>query len=117
MQHLRTERSELQHLIIGDLIELAGVFHQPRVGGIHTVHIGIDLAEVGMQHRRQGDGARIRPAAPEGRHIIIPVKALKARHDHDVVLADLVFHPLLLNAAYPRAAMVRVGHKARLPAG
>ena len=39
----------LQHLVEGDLVELAGVGHHPGIGGEHAIDIGVDLAHVGVQ--------------------------------------------------------------------
>lgn len=43
VEHPRAERRELEHLIVGDLVELVRAGNEPRVGGVHAVDVGIDL--------------------------------------------------------------------------
>ena len=44
---------ELEHLLVRDGIELAGLRHEPRVGGEDTVDVGEDVAHRGRQRRRE----------------------------------------------------------------
>lgn len=52
MKHLSSQAGQLQHLIEGNDIQLPGVGNDAGVGSIDTVHIGIDLAEIRVEHRR-----------------------------------------------------------------
>ena len=54
MEYLGAQGRQLQHLIKGDLLELMGLGHQPGIGGVHAVHIGVDLAQVSVETGRQG---------------------------------------------------------------
>ena len=59
-------RSQLQHLVISDLIQLLRRGHLAGVSGVNAVHIGVDLALVCPQRRSQrhggGVGCRRAPA-------------------------------------------------------
>ena len=46
VEHLCAEGCQFQHLVEGDLLQLAGVAHLARVGGVNALHIGEDLAAV-----------------------------------------------------------------------
>ena len=90
---------KLQHLVIGDLAELAGGGHDAGVRGVDPVHICEDLAEVGVEGRRQGHGAGIGAAPAQGGDIAAPVHALEARDEDDAVLVQLGAEPLRVDAA------------------
>ncbi len=59
LHHLGARAGQLEHLIVRDLIELAGVGHNPWIGRIHAVHIGVDLAEVGLERGGERDGRQV----------------------------------------------------------
>ena len=48
MKNLCSLRRQLQHLIIGDLRQLAGVRHDTGIGGVDAVYVGVDLAQLRM---------------------------------------------------------------------
>ena len=58
VEHLGSLAGQLQHLIIGDLVELPGAGDQPGVGGVHPIHVGVDLAQI-----------RVEGGGPSGRWI------------------------------------------------
>ena len=70
LQHAGSGGRHLEHLLEGDGVELAGVRHDPRVGGEDARDVGVDLADLGAQRRRDGDRARVRAAAAERRHVL-----------------------------------------------
>ena len=86
LQHFRTDRGQLQHFLIGDLPQFAGFRHDPRVRRIDAIDIGIDVAAIRLQRRRQRHGRGIRPAAAECRDPIVRGQTLKARDDGDLPL-------------------------------
>jgi hypothetical protein len=47
------------------VVKLAGVRDNARIGGVHTVHVGIDFANVSVQGDGEGDGSGIRTAASQ----------------------------------------------------
>ena len=64
MKHLGAEGGKLEHFVIGYFVELFGVFDNSRVGGINAVHIGINMAGVGLERRGDGNGSRVEPPLP-----------------------------------------------------
>ena len=89
VQDLRAARGELEHLLVGDLVELAGAGHDPRVGGEDAVDVGVDLADVGLERRGQRHGGGVGAAAAEGGDLLgVGGDALEAGDDDDVALAD-----------------------------
>ena len=86
-QDLRPHRRQLEHLLVGDAVELAGPRHDARVGGVHAVDVGVDLADIGVEGGREGDGGRVRAAAAERRHVLgVLADALEAGDDGDRAL-------------------------------
>ena len=77
---------ELEHLLVGDLRQLARVEHDAGVGGVDAVDVGVDLAEVGLDGGGDRDGGEVRAAAAEGGDFALVRAALEAG-DHD----DLAF--------------------------
>ena len=65
LQHLGAERGHLQHLLVGDLLELARLGNDARIGGVDAVDIGEDVAAIGLQRRRQRHRRGVRAAAAE----------------------------------------------------
>src|SRR5205823_5861789 len=89
VQDLGATGGELQHLLVGDRVELPGAGHNPWVGGEHAVDVGVDLAHVGVQGRGQGDGGGVgAPAAERGDLLRVLADALEPGDDHDVTLVD-----------------------------
>src|SRR5580658_1751708 len=84
LHHLGSRGRELQHLVVGDLGQLARVLHHPGVGGVDPVHVGVDLALVGLDRGRYGHGRQVRAAAPQGRYLAVLVDALEAGDDDDL---------------------------------
>ena len=60
---------QLEHLLVADDGELAGVRHEARVGGVDAADVGEDLAAVGAEGGGQRDGGRVAAAATERRDL------------------------------------------------
>src|SRR5215204_3098545 len=87
VQDLCPRRCHLEHLLITDVRNATGAGHDPRVGGEHSVRIGVDLAIVGTQGCGERDRGRVGcPAAQGGDVLCVLGDALEAGDDHDVVL-------------------------------
>ena len=65
LQHLGADRRQLQHLLVGDAWRACARGHDPRIGGVDAVDVGIDVAAIGLHRRRDRDRAGIRSAAAE----------------------------------------------------
>ena len=83
LQHAGTGAGQLKHVVVGDDVELLGARAHARVGRVHAVHVGVDLAHVGVQavrHRhRRGVGA----AATKRGDVAVGVDALEPGHYRD----------------------------------
>ena len=92
--HLRARRRHLEHLLVGDLVELERVRDDPRVGGEDARHVREDLAGVGAERRRERDRRRVGAAAAERRHVVRRRRdALEAGDEHDLVLGECLVDP------------------------
>ncbi len=83
-QHLGSAGRHLHHFLVGNALDAAGVRHDPRVGGENAVHIGVDLAEVGLQCGCEGHSGCIRAAPTERCHVLrILADALETGDDRN----------------------------------
>ncbi|MNW55050.1 hypothetical protein D3C74_326870 [compost metagenome] len=88
-QDLGPARRHVEHLLVGDAVDLAGRRHDARVRGEHAVDVGVDLAHVGAQAGRERDRRGVRAAATEGRHVVGALRdALEPGDDRDRALLD-----------------------------
>ncbi len=78
------QAGQFQHLIVADPVDLAGVFHDARVGGEDAIDIGVIFADIRLQHRADGHQRRIAPAAAQGGVIAFGRHALKPGDDDDL---------------------------------
>src|SRR5690606_37166238 len=117
LQHLGAQAGHLEHFLEGDLFQAAGAVHYPRVGGVDTVHIGVDLAFVRLQRRRQGHASGIGAATTEGGDIAVGIHTLEASNNHHLARVQLAPQPgfiYMLDACLAEGA---VGLDAHLGAG
>ena len=89
VQDLGAAGCHLQHLLVGDARDLAGVGHDARVGGEDAVDVGVDLAHVGIERRGERDGGGVGAAATERGDVLGGLRdALEAGDDRDRTLGD-----------------------------
>src|SRR5664280_1787856 len=86
-EHLRSRRGHLEHLVVGDAVDLAGLGHEARIGGVDAVDVGVDLAHVGAERVCQRHGRGVRAAAAERGDVAVRAHALEAGDEHDLALA------------------------------
>ena len=112
---------QLQHLLVADDGDEAGLRDDARVRRVDALHVGVDLAGVGPQARGQGHGRGVRAAATEGRDLAGGVRrvggALEAGHDDDPGAIQLRAQPPRVDVGDARPAVARVGADARLRPG
>ena len=100
---------ELEHLLVADDGELAGVGHEPRVGGVDAADVGEDLAAVGPERGGQRDRGRVAAAAPERRDLAVSMAAgalaLEPGDDDDLAALELGADAARLDAGDARAAV------------
>ncbi len=86
LEHLGTEGCHFKHLLIGDLIQLAGPRHDTRVRGIDPVHVGVDVAAVGLERRGQRHRRRVRAATAQRGDPVVRPDTLEARQHADLLV-------------------------------
>ena len=117
VQDFCTEAGEFEHLIVGDVFELGGVWHDAWVAGVDAVDVGVDLADVGVDGGCNGDCGGIRTAAAKGVDLIIRTDALEACDDDNVVSGELAADLGCVDVNDARFVMGVVGADADLRAG
>ena len=117
LEHLRAEARELEHLVVGDARELSRVGHDVRVGGVHAVDIGVDLAHVRLQRRRQRDRGEVGAAPPERRDLVLVREPLESGNDRDLAGVERPPHAIGIDLGDPRLRVRVIGAHADLRAG
>ena len=83
LQHLGPDPGQLEHFGEGDLVKLARFGDDARIGGVDAVDVGVDVAAVGLQPRRDGDRRRVGAAAPERGDAAVLADPLETGDDRD----------------------------------
>src|SRR3546814_10842734 len=78
----------LQHLLIGDFIDLPRLRNDAWIGGVDAVDIGEDVAAVGVQCGGERNRRRIGTAAAERRDPVSRRQSLKAGDHRDLPLIE-----------------------------
>ena len=110
----RARGGELEHLLVGDPVDLARLGVGAGVGREDAVDVGVDLADVGPEGGRHGDRGGVRAAAAERRDVVVGRQALEAGEDHDVAGVERLLDPLRADLDDPGLAVLRVGDDAGL---
>ena len=84
LHDLGAGRGQLEHLVVGDFLEFAGVFHDSGIGGVNAVNVSVDLALVGLECASECDGSEIGAAAAQGGNAAVGGDALKTGDDDDL---------------------------------
>ncbi len=93
-EHLGPARRHLEHLLEADGVQVPCVRHDARVGGEDAVHVGVDLAHVGVQRGGQGDGGGVRSTTTQrGDVLAVLADALEAGDQHDQTFVERVAQP------------------------
>ena len=93
-QDLGADCGHLQHFFEGDLVQLAGVRNDARVGSVDAVHVGIDLADICVKSDGKGDGGGVRATAPQSGDVLGVLGHTLETSDED----DLAFREGSFNA-------------------
>ena len=96
-EHARACGGELEHFVKRDFVELASMGHQPWIGSVDALDVGVDLANIRLMGgcQRHCGGVRTSPAE-RGDLLTVGIDALKTGHDHNVPAVDA-----LLDAGAP----------------
>ena len=92
VHHAGPEARQFEHLVVGNRAQPPGLRQHPRVGGVDPVHVGVDLAEIGVEHRRERDGRGVGAAAAEGGDVAVLVDPLETGRDHHRPGIEQGFH-------------------------
>jgi hypothetical protein len=96
LHDLGAAAGELEHLVVADLVELAGILDDARIGGVDAVNVGIDFALVGPDSGGEGDGGEVGSAPAESGDLTVLVDALEAGDDDDPAGLEVVFDRLIV---------------------
>ena len=92
MHHAGTQAGQFEHLVIAQLVQSLGTFHQSRIGRVDAIHVGVDLAACGTEHGGQGHGGGIAAATTERGNVLVLVNPLEAGSDHDIAVIQQLFN-------------------------
>ena len=116
LQHLGPERGHLQHLLVGDALELAGLGDDARIARVDAVDIGEDVTARRTQRRRQRHGRGVRAAPPERRHPALRAQPLKSSDHRDPARVQAGPDRCRIDLQDPSLAVRSVGLEPGLPA-
>ena len=117
VHHAGTEARQFQHLVVADRGEAPGGGEDPRVGRVDAVDVGVDLADVGPQHRGECHGGGVGAAAAERRDVAVLVDPLEAGRDHDPAIIEELHDVVGGDRLDPGLRVGAVGADADLGAG
>ena len=83
MKHSRTQSCQIQHLVVSDLLKLAGFRNLTRISSVNTIHIGVDLAGICMKCCCKSYGCGIRTATAKCGIVIILINSLESCNHND----------------------------------
>jgi hypothetical protein len=117
VQHLRADPRHLKHLFVGDLRHQPRGRHNVRVSRVDAADVRVDVADIGLERRRQRHRRRVRAAAPQRRGIAILRDPLKAGGDDDVAVIEKAADTFGLDVNDARRCVNALGDDAELRAG
>ena len=108
LQHLGAQRRELEHLLVADARRSCAPSGTTfGIGGVDAVDVGVDLADVGLERRRDRHGRRVGAAAPERRDVAVLVDALETGDDGDLPARSASWMASRVDVLDARAARTR----------
>ena len=117
VQNAGAARSHLEHFLVADLIDLAGTRDDTRIGRVDTGNVRVDLADVRLDARRDGDSGRIRTPAAQRSDVSRCVDSLESRDDDDAAFGKRHADAIGVDFANRRLAVHAIGNQADLPPG
>ena len=117
-QDLRTACRHFQHFLVADPRDAPRAGHDPRIGGEHPVHVGVDLADVRAKRGGERDRRRVGGAPAKRRDVLGVLRhALEAGHDGDRASVKRCLDPAGRHVDDAGLAVRGVGDHAGLGAG
>ena len=117
LHYLGAGAGHFEQLVVGNLVELLGVGHDPRIAGEDSIDVGKDLAGVGIERAGQRDRGQVGAAPAEGRDCAVGILALKTGDDDDVVIGQQGMNLSRRDICDLRPGMRAVRQDARFRAG
>ena len=88
-QHLRATCGHLEHLFERDRRQVAGVRDDAGISGVDAVHVGVDLADIGVESRGKCHGGGVGPTTPQRGDVLGVLRdTLEARDENDLALVE-----------------------------
>ena len=107
----------LLRLLVRERRDARAPRHDARVGGVDAVHVGADLAVLGVERGGHRDRGRVAAAAAERRDLLLVRDALVAGDDDDLAARELVLDAERPHLDDARVDVAVVGDDAGLAAG
>jgi len=117
LHDLGAEAGQFEHFVVGDLRQLAGSLHDARISGVNAIDVRVDLAEIGLDRRRQRDGRKVGTAAAERGDLPLAGLPLEAGDNHDVATIEQLVDALRRDVLNFGLGVNAIGDDARLRAG
>ncbi len=117
VQNLGALGRELEHFVVGDGVERAGARDATRIGAAHPFDVGVDLAALRTERRRQRHGGGVGAAAPQRRDLALGADTLEAGDDDDAPLTQGLLDACGAHLEDACIGVMRVGDDAALRAG
>src|ERR1035437_7224321 len=102
LHDFRAGGSNFQHLVVGNFQQLAGIRHHAGVAGVDSVHVGEDLANVGLERGGNGDGGEVGAATAKRVDHAVRSDALETGHHQGVSVIEQALHQLRLDRSEER---------------
>ena len=109
MQHGGPKAGKFQHFVAADRVHQLCIGHLARIGAENTRNVGVDLAGIGTQGRRQGDSGGVGAPAPKGGDFVEAITAgagaLETGDHHHLASCEAVADSVGANPEDPGPAM------------
>ena len=115
-EHLRAAGGHLEHLVVGDGVQLARLRHEARVGGVDAVDVRVDLADRRRECVRQRHGGRVGTAAAERGDVLLGRDALETGDEDDLAVVHGLLDARRVDVEDARLHVHRIGDDAGLRA-
>ena len=117
MQYFGAQARHFEHFFKGDFVHAARIFNHARVGGVHTINIGVDQAFIGVDRRRHRHGGGVGAATTERGDVVVLIHPLETGDDDHFARVQIFAHASAVNRLDARFHEGVVGAHRHLPAG
>ncbi len=103
------QAGELGHVTVAYLVDRARVGHDTGIRSVDSIHVGQNLAEVGLESGRQRDGRRVRSSAAECCDIFRRAYTLESADNDDVSPLKFTHNPERSHLQNTCVSVARIG--------